>query len=320
MRLKTTFLCGIDQISLPAMPHRGERFAESYYMTTDKQRIFDLVREFGDGLGSVETSYLTNTISAAVYSRGEIEVGEKGLEACMESRIIEDMLALKCLELGLWFIKDNAAQFDRTWLVAHTSRGPVSHTNSWSSRLCLADGSYNEVAFSSEELRLARNFKAGIPAFLRGGSDTPTMLAKGSLRIQRFQYFLGAARETLDVAMKIAQYCSGLEALVSTSQQELSHQVSERVSALLAAPGPERIANFKLVKQAYGYRSKAVHGSSFSRGDVAQLRDCAVAIDGVYRKLFSLYFHENTHFRDAVEGDNDKATQFFTNLLLGSSP
>lgn len=50
--------------------------------------------------------------------------------------------------------------------------------------------------------------------------------------------------------MKIAQYCSGLEALVSTSQQELSRQVSGRVAALVQPPGAGRISTFKLVKQA----------------------------------------------------------------------
>jgi hypothetical protein len=316
MRLKTTFLCGLDQISLPTMPQRGERFADDYYITTDKGRIAELIREFGDALGSVETSYLFHHANAVVYRRGEIEVGVEGIEASLEKRAIDDMLALKRLEMGLWLVKDNAAHFDRVWLAARTSRGPVTHSNSWAARMSSADGTFEQVTFSSEELRLARSFKTSLPTYLRA-SDSPTMLAKGSLRFQRFLYFLGAARESTDVAMKIAQYCSGLEALVSTSQQELSHQVSERVSALLAPPGPDRISKFKLVKQAYGYRSKAVHGSSFSHADVNQLRDCSKAIDQIYRVLFSLYFQNNGRFRASLEGTDENVTHFFIELLLG---
>jgi len=316
MRLNTTFLCGLDQISLPVMPQRGERFADDYYITTDKRRIDELIREFGAGLGSVETTYLLNHASAVVYRLGEVEIGEGGIEACLEKRTIDDMLALKRLEMGLWLVKDNACHFDRAWLVARTPRGPATHTNTWAARMTSAEGTYEPVTFSSEELRLARSFKTPLPSYLRA-SDSPTMLAKGSLRFQRFLYFLGAARESGDVAMKIAQYCSGLEALVSTSQQELSHQVSERVSALIAPPGPNRISNFKVVKQAYGYRSKAVHGSSFSPAEVNQLRDCSKAIDEIYRWLFSLYFQEDGRFRAAVEGTNENATQFFIELLLG---
>lgn len=316
MRFSTTFFCGLSQISLPPLPQRGERFAEDYYITTDKGRIAELIKEFQGGLGSTETTYLLNQANAVIYRWAEIEVGDEGVEACLEKRIIEDMLALKRLELGLWLVKDNAAHFDRTWLAARTPRGPTMHTNTWAARITSADGSFVSASFTLEELRLARNFKTPLPTYLKA-SDSPTMLAKGSLRFQRFQYFLGAARGSSDVAMKIAQYCSGLEALVSTSQQELSHQVSERVAALLAPPGPERITIFKLVKQAYGYRSKAVHGSSFKPVEVDQLRDCAGAIDQIYRCLFVLYFDENGRFRTAAEGSEENVTQFFMELLLG---
>lgn len=316
MRLKTTYLCGLDQIELPAMPQRGERFAEDYWITKDKGRIAELIHQFGDGLGSVETTYLANRASAVVYRSGEIEVVGEDVVDCLETRIIDDMLALKRLEMGLWLIKDNAGHFDRAWIVARTTRGTIVHCNTWASRTSSADGSFEPTSFSSEELRIARSLKTPLPSYL-GQSGLPTMLAKGSLRFQRFQYFLGAARESGDVAMKIAQYCSGLEALVSTSQQELSHQVSERVAALLAPPGPDRISYFKLVKQAYGYRSKAVHGSSFKPTDVGQLRDCSKKVDQIYRSLFALYIQEDERFRTAVEGTDEDATQFFVELLLG---
>ncbi|ANM17188.1 hypothetical protein AMK06_CH02294 [Rhizobium sp. N541] len=317
MRFDTTFLCGLDQIELPAMPQRGERFADNYYLTRDKQRIAELISEFGGGLGNVETSYLVKRASAVVYRRSQIEFDGEDAVACLEKSIIDDMLAVKRLEMGLWLVKDNAAHFDRAWIVARTAQGSVVHTNTWASRASAADGTFDPVSYSLEELRLARNFNTPLPAYLRA-SGSPTMLTKGSLRFQRFQYFLSGARQSIDVAMKIAEYCSGLEALVSNSQQELSHQVSERVAALLAPPGPDRISNFKLVRQAYGYRSKAVHGASFKPADVTQLRDCSKKIDQFCRSLFELYLEEEGQFRTAVEGPDDDVTQFFIELLLGA--
>jgi hypothetical protein len=317
MRLNTTFLCGLDQIELPAMLHRGERFADDYYLTTDKNRIAELVSEFGTGLGQVETTYLVQRASAVVYRRSSIDFDGVDAVGCLEKSIIEDMLAVKRLEMGLWLVKDNAAHFDRAWIAARTAQGSIVHTNTWASRVSAADGTFDAASYSVEELRLARNFYTPLPAYLRA-SASPTLLTKGSLRFQRFQYFLSGARQSNDVAMKIAEYCSGLEALVSSSQQELSHQVSERVAALLAPPGPARIANFKFIRQAYGYRSKAVHGASFKPTDVNQLRDCSKKIDQFCRLLFELYLGEDGKFRTAVEGPDDDVTQFFLELILGA--
>ncbi|MBY3517077.1 hypothetical protein HFN76_33630 [Rhizobium laguerreae] len=318
MRVRTTFICGLDNVQLPKLAQESAPFADGYQITNVRPKIVELLRMFGNALGSVESGYLANRASAIVFRFSEIETDGPDIQACLEARVIVDMLAVLRLGLGLWLVKDNAVHFDRVWLSAHTANGPIVHNNYWASRMSSANGSYDPVQFSSSELRAARSFQSPLPTYI-GQSGSPTMLEHGSLRFQRFQYFLGAARETTDVAMKIAQYCSGLEALVSTSQQELSHQVSERVACLVSSLGPERERIFKLVKQAYGYRSKAVHGASFKPADVGQLRDCSTKIDEIYRELYGLYFADDGRFRAAAEGTDEDANRFFIKLLLGDS-
>ncbi|MGO8100449.1 hypothetical protein AB9F46_08540 [Rhizobium leguminosarum] len=318
MRVKTTFICGLDNVQLPPLTPGSQPFADGYHITNDRRRIAELVHIFGDALGRVESGYLVNHASAVVFRISEIEVDGHDIASCLEDRVIVDMLSILRLGLGLWLVKDNAVHFDRAWLSADTQDGLVVHNNYWASRLRTASGSFEPVQFSSLELRAARKFQPPLPTYI-GQSGSPTMLEQGSLRFQRFQYFLGAARESADVAMKIAQYCSGLEALVSTSQQELSHQVSERVASLLSSPGSERVRTFKLVKQAYGYRSKAVHGASFKPSDIGQLRECSTKIDEIYRKLYGLYFAEDGRFRAAAEGTDEKINGFFIELLLGDT-
>lgn len=315
MRVKTTFLCGIDHIDLPPLPQRGERFADDYYITKDRARIGELISQFTDSLGSVETDYLLNFASAVIWRTGETEIDEPNLTACLEVKMLDDMFILKSLEMELWRVKDNACHFDRAWIMTRTNRRPLVHTNAWASRSSTADGLFNSVFFSREELRIARTFNDLLfPSYSK--INLPTKLTKNTKRFERFYYFIGAARATNDLAMKIAQYCSGLEALVSTSQQELSHQVSERVAALLEPLGQKRLSTFKLIKQAYGYRSKAVHGHSFKPSDVKQLCDCSKGLDQACRRLFHLYFQKGCRFRSAVEGKDENATQFFLELLL----
>lgn len=318
--IKTMFLCGIDQISLPMTTRRGERFSEDYYLTRDKGKIGELVGCLSDGLGCVETGYLMDIANAVIYRTGTLECASSSrqdVSDALSTRLIDDMLAIKGLDTNLWEIKDNACHFDRAWIAGTVNGQTILNNNVWSSRHSCADGSFRAVSFSTDELRAARSARRPLGVHLKE-NDEATLLSKGSLRFQRFEYFIGAARASVDVAVKIAQYCSGLEALVSTSQQELSHQVSERVAALLAGPGEKRIAIFKLVKKAYGFRSKTVHGASFKNAEINQLRDCATYVDQLCRALQVLYFDSDPAFRSAVEGKDDQSSEFFIEAVMGT--
>lgn len=319
MRGTTTFLCGIDQVTLSITASRGERFSDDYFITKDADKIADLIRTFGDGLGSVETKYLLHRAAAVIYRVQRIEFDPaENVAAVLDRQLIQDMLSVKRLEAAMWLIKDNACHFDRAWLALNANGQITVNNNFWASHKSCADGTYRPVDFSSDELRIARSSKRPTGEHI-ASAGTPTMLTKGSLRFQRFEYFIDAARDSVDVAMKIAQYCSGLEALVSTAQQELSHQVSERVAALLAAPGRQRLPIYKLVKQAYGYRSRAVHGASFKVADIDQLRDCATRVDQICRELSFIYFGPDARFRDAIESSDQHATDFFMEALFEGS-
>lgn len=319
MLIDTTFFCGLDQISLPIMQRKGKIFHEDYFITTDSGEIFELVHKFSDHIGSLEFGYLVSKAKAVVYRKSKLDLdGEHQVSKALADQLVDDMLAVKVLDSALWSIRDNACHFDRAWIVGMLSEQIIINNNVWSSRHTCADGSHDVVAFSFDELRVARRSGRPRGIYLKG-DDAPTALSKGSLRFQRFEYFIGAARASIDVAFKIAQYCSGLEALVSTSQQELSHQVSERVSAVLVGPGPKRIAVFKLVKKAYGYRSKTVHGASFDAKDAEQLRECSRNVDQLCRALQALYFDDDPSFRTAVESsDHKKSTDFFIEAVLGA--
>jgi hypothetical protein len=56
-----------------------------------------------------------------------------------------------------------------------------------------------------------------------------------------------------------------LEALVSTPDQEISHQISERVARLLGRTERERIDLYRETKRLYGTRSRIVHGAGIPK-------------------------------------------------------
>ena len=65
-------------------------------------------------------------------------------------------------------------------------------------------------------------------------TNTKTKLFQDSQRLPRALYFIAGARAQNDLSLKITNYCTAFETLFSTSQAELAHQLSERISFFLA--------------------------------------------------------------------------------------
>lgn len=319
VKVDTLFFCGLDQILLPQTTSAGEKFLDEYYITKDAKKISELILPYESAIGSLEKDYLKEEGRAVIYRKNSIDYKSLNLEEISKNlsrMLIDDMLAVKNLDAALWMVKDSACYFDRAWIVATLNGKAIVNNNTWCSRPSCSDGSFQHVSFSSEEFKNARRACQPLGVYLEG-EETATLLSRESLRFQRFEYFIAAARANNDVAMKIAFYCSALEALVSTSQQELSHQVSERVAALLVGPGQKRIKLYKRVKKAYGFRSKTVHGASFKKGEIESLRDCSSDVDSICRALYYLYFDSASSFRSAVDRTDEAATEFFTGMVLG---
>ena len=55
-------------------------------------------------------------------------------------------------------------------------------------------------------------------------------------------------------------YWVALEALFGQAEAELSHQLCERAAVLITSPGEDRLKVYRGLRDAYGFRSKLVHG------------------------------------------------------------
>jgi hypothetical protein len=227
--------------------------------------------------------------------------------------------------MKLWLIKDNAVDPDAGWMNVTISPGPIINNNRWSSTYSKADGSSEPTEFSKEEISEAAalplraedaSIGKAVPLYRAGVSDDfLTKLSHGSLRVQRFLYFVNGARTSRDLAIKIAMYCSGLEAMVSSSHTELTHQVAERVAVLLYPRGQERLECYRQVKTAYGFRSKAVHGASFREKDHGKLVAASTKIDQVCREV-TLAYLSSSDFESALESKDDAFSEFWMQKLF----
>jgi hypothetical protein len=321
----STFFLGLNGIKIPAITIPGLKIGDDLKLLHDGRATARMVGSYAEQIGSLEYNYLTNKAPAIIYCNHVVSVGKSNISEWVNGLIIQRLSRVQNFLMKLWLIKDNAVDPDTGWMAIQHNGEPIINSNRWSSSYCKADGSTSETTFSKEELSQVADVPLdpedvadgkAVPLGRAGSSEERiTKLSHESLRVQRFLYFVNGARTTRDVAIKLALYCSGLEALVSTSHSELTHQVAERVAVLLHSSGGARLETFRLVKAAYGLRSRAVHGATFKDKDQRQLIEASIKLDQVCREVTFAYL-QSDDFQEALEFNSDQFSDFWMKRLF----
>jgi len=208
----------------------------------------------------------------------------------------------------LWIVKDHAVNFELGFLQVIPKNGiPYNNCNLVADSRSLSDCSVRNTEFSKDEIRVGNEiftsrFKVGVrpedftsdsPMLHRGGIPKQLTSHKEVNRLERFFCFLSNARSSNDLGIKIAMYCTCLEALFTTDSTELTHKISERAAAFLCETVEARIATYQIIKKAYSIRSKVMHGDSISEKLRSELPAVAGSTDGILRAIsLKLLSHE----------------------------
>ena len=196
--------------------------------------------------------------------------------------------------MNLWLTKDNAGSLSNGYAISTTSprltdglviRPHFTYTESSGSTFV-----EQRTVFTKVELEEA----AGALRFWKMKESETSMgvvLGSGDKRMARADEFLQRARMTEEIEIKIAMYCTCLEALFTTSNHELRHQLSERVALFLEQNPVKRTEVYSMMKTVYDVRSAVVHGGEVKvqyKGmttlDLSQY--CDELVRQVFRKLF----------------------------------
>lgn len=321
----STFFLGLTGIVLPALSVPGLQIGPRLKVIKDAPAASRMLAAYADNLGSVEYHFLTRKAPALVYAHERVPVDPVAPGEWINGLLLQRLSEMQSILLRLWLIKDNAVDPDVGWMAVKFGNSTIVNSNRWSGAYSRADGTSEPTAFSRDELRNAASWKIepqempvgrGVPLYRAGASDERiTKLSQNTLRMQRFLYFVDGARKSKDVAIKIALYCSGLEAMLSSSNTELTHQVAERAAVLIRDRGEARLGVYHQVKAAYAIRSKAVHGAMFKDKDHHKLVDAAIGIDEVCREVARSYFL-SPELAHALESDQEAFTEFWLGKLF----
>ncbi|MDN4022372.1 MULTISPECIES: HEPN domain-containing protein [Acinetobacter] len=287
------------------------RIGGDLYLTNNSSHFVKGIRpEQALAIGTLETNYLFNG-NPVIYSRK----ATKGIDESHEDivKFMRDCLAFLC---SLWVVEDNSVNFELGFAIS--SKDGHVHSNSLTYHYWTCEGEKQEFTAEPERLkRIYDEFGEQFKGISVSDEPTYTMQRKEVGRIGLGLNFLQQARSTPDLGLKIANYCSLFEVLLSTTSVELTHQMAERAAFYLRDDPLERLEYYKKCKRSYAVRSKVVHGAFLSKKDIPDLQEIARHCDKVARELVIKYLNDE-EFQSAIDDpSNEKLDTFFLKKIFG---
>jgi hypothetical protein len=310
--MKVIYITAIQDLKVSEYLGSGDRISSELFITNDSSLIKELVNnEFKVMAGMIEADYILNSDSI-IYGINNIEDNK----FVPQDYLLRQMQTCKFLLNFLWLIKDNSVNFDMAYLQCNEPRGVRTHSNYIAILYVNCVGKREKITFSRDELKLARKIFRTMFSKEPIEHHKGTGLQKGLQRIEVVFYFLQAVRSNKDLAIKIVNYCTCFESLFSTGIGELAHQLAERVAFFIGENSKERRDIFVKIKEAYGIRSKIVHGDLLSPSKIDNLSNISKNCDDLLRKILFKLLSDKDNI--AVLSNTDKLDNFFLDKIFGS--
>lgn len=308
------FLIALKNIQIKGFLGKGDRLDDHTYISNDSSVIRTLLPESSAKMiGMLEYNFLLES-NAFIYSKEKLPEG-----VTAEDFLITKLYQVQAFLTVLWAHKDNSVDFDLGFIFFEDADGREGVTsNSLPGPISNSAGDFVEETFSRDDLKKVRSFyRQYIGKYIHSPDGMKaTLLYKGRSRLEMAFYHIMGARLANDVGIKITNYCSALEALFSTSQAELSHQLSERLAFFISKNEKERLLVYRKSKKAYTTRSKIVHGSSIHEKDFDNITEQSLFCDEVLRKTFDSIFPSKEITR-VYDGKNETLDGYMLDLIFG---
>jgi hypothetical protein len=309
-----TYIGGVWNLKITAVLSSGVQIPGTdlkVYNDPKAIRDFLALPKTRELIGGMEFSELLSGRPVAVRQASAVSVEE------LRKGTIEFIKDLTNLWIYLWMYRDNAVNGEMVFGIASFDEGITTvHSNFHALRYTRADCTEDALELRRREFLEALDLVEK-PFKIEGtlGNVPKTALTKSTSRLTRFIYHLENARRAEDLALKIASYCNAFEALLSTSNTELAHTLSERLSLLLSTGTAERITTYKLAKRLYAIRSNVSHGGPVS-SDIKHLVDASIGADNLARGLLKKTFKSEQLGKLFQKSENQEIDDHFIRIVM----
>jgi hypothetical protein len=307
----------------------------NYTITNSKVSLINNFgdRFFGEQLGAseirnIENNYFIYYVGNAIKTGIDLENLSYANMAMLINNYLSHILN------SLWFIKDNAVFANKLYLF-DLDLGTMS-SNIKDFFISNSSGKYDAVVFTKTEfdflnlilektLKLFSEDKSQNIEFevssskqleSQAATDQLNFLARSN-KLQRAFTLLHAARRSSLLPLKIANYVMVLECLFGPEDgTEISHKVKERVVLYVGGIKDIKNKNWKLIADAYGIRSKYVHGQGLSGKFLTEekLVPLSNSLDELLRQIFRRIILYDS---DVFLQSSAQLQEYFKDLILG---
>jgi hypothetical protein len=319
----------INQLRMQGDIGRGIKLTDTLLLSNNSQSISEYLNEdLRDYAGRADFNSFTQKGSVFAFAVKDVKF------ASLEHDVLVGHLNKILIQVVqflsfLWIIRDTAAYPDCGYLNVIDGKLPIRVAKNYLGlHYSLASGGHAaHTIFSAEEIREIRKISSSAinnvdvefsdelrtHELHKNIPNTP-----GQDRITRCRQAIEGARVSIYLTQKIAMYVASLETLFSTSSNELTYRLSERVAFFLGTTAIERRDLFERVKAAYTVRSSVVHGDTLPTKfrTIDALRVISTECDEILRKALFKIFSSKELIELFCSNKNDLIDAYFSKLIF----
>lgn len=293
MKQNYSFIAATYYLEISTDMNKGTLLTSNGLRISKSKNLQNIVDDFfGDSIGKLEYYQLLG--GPYYYAKGTNE-DEVNLHEREHGLNLIDYLLVQIQTFNniLWLIKDHSINTEFGYLKVVKGINFTSHSNSRTTTFYNAKGLQETTTFSVQELFEGKELKDSIykdEGNVREHEPYIQMTERiySSKRIERSFYFLQVARSESFLPLRISNFVTVLETLLSTTSTEVTHKLKERMAWVLGESVEQRIHIFKLVADVYSIRSNCVHGNNMPKKyrTHEKLSKLSVEFEELVRKLF----------------------------------
>lgn len=291
--MEISFITALYHIEISEPLGKGDKLDDITFISNDDSVSKGLIpSEAINIIGELEYNGLLNA-KTFIYSKEVIPD-----DMSPEDYLVDRLYFVQSFMSSIWLKIDNSVDFE-IGFVFYEKRGRLGVSSNYLA-LAYTNSQVEQTLciLNRNKLRDIRSLNRDKLTYINNSHKDrkETQLLKKNSRFETALYHIQGARSESDIGVKISNYCSALEALFSTSQAELAHQLSERLSFCISKTPEERLVNYKKSKQAYTIRSKVVHGTHIKESDLPKVKDAALFCDSSLRAvMINILMNEDLH-------------------------
>lgn len=306
------FITCLHNLKISADLDQGDKFHDDFYITNNKRFIKEFLNiQESNLIGPLINKSIINS-EIIIYKYFKFENGTPN-----DSFLLPCITYVKCFCNAIWLLKDNNVNCEEGYLFYQVDDTINVHTNFYSVLYTSCDLNKNVLNIDRDELRTVRNiYQNYLSSEPTDSTNKLSLLTEDFDRISRALLLLHQVRAQPDLGLKIANYITTLEAIFSTSSNEITHQLSERVAFFCANNSTERLEIYKKLKNAYSIRSLIIHGDKLSSKRVSELENISKECDVILRKSL-LKILQSDELLNIFKSKAENINEYFLNCIFG---